>query len=612
MAKIVPERKQDGTLPIDLAPGQTDLLNALIATLDDEWTIFVRPFLNGIRPDFIIFSPNAGLGMFLVSDLNLDEYRASADGYWEKYHGEQGGWLRADIDCPLERAQRYKDDLTTYELPELDAKITLNKLYYALLSTFVFFPKYTSQQVAVATGQLMEEYPYTGVFGCDWLNPKMMGQLLGRRHLKKGSRFSNFMHEADMQARLMDAAGRSQYGRLDHKHIQFALSRDQQRLMLSEPGGKRVIGSAGSGKSIILARKAVAAAKANKSVLLVCYNITMTNYLNDIVRRLARHESEGDDDIGRRILVRHYHRIFPDGWELEDPDVGSLKPFDVVLIDEGQDFHKEWINNVFALAGEMAHRMFVEDDRQNIYGTETREKRAVRGIIGSPMKLKGTFRLNNSVAEVANRLITLSGKSFESGDLEPVSPRQVELFRPIWVDGAEESLLATLAAEVRRMIKDPSQTAPADIAILVCSYEDGWKVSEQLDTLGYPYICTFETRGERRCLEKKFSGERLEMRLDDLRRARKLAFWMRGDRIKVCTIHSFKGWELRRVLIFFNPTGEEQGEVAVPLLYTAITRSQESLMVLNADPQMVKYGQALAREGLVERRVATAPSAPPT
>lgn len=102
-------------------------------------------------------------------------------------------------------------------------------------------------------------------------------------------------------------------------------------------------------------------------------------------------------------------------------------------------------------------------------------------------------------------------------------------------------------------------------------------------------------------MEKLYSGEKIEWAVRHLNRGRKLAFRMQTGRIKVCTIHSFKGWELRRVLVYFNPN-EKQFEDRVPLLYTAITRAQESLTVFNADRTLSRFGQIAATEGLLTLR----------
>src|SRR5436190_3108822 len=38
------------------------------------WLIFVQPFLNGSRPDIVIFHPRIGVQIFEVKDWNLDHY----------------------------------------------------------------------------------------------------------------------------------------------------------------------------------------------------------------------------------------------------------------------------------------------------------------------------------------------------------------------------------------------------------------------------------------------------------------------------------------------------------------------------------------------------------
>ena len=66
-------------------------------------------------------------------------------------------------------------------------------------------------------------------------------------------------------------------------------------------------------------------------------------------------------------------------------------------------------------------------------------------------------------------------------------------------------------------------------------------------------------------------------------------------------IHSFKGWELKRVLIYFR-LHELQYKERIQLLYTAITRAQDSVAVFNAEPTLFAFGQLAAQEGLVAWR----------
>ena len=48
--------------------GERALLNALYGLLDEKWTVYFQPFLNGLRPDIIIFCEDAGIGIFEVKD----------------------------------------------------------------------------------------------------------------------------------------------------------------------------------------------------------------------------------------------------------------------------------------------------------------------------------------------------------------------------------------------------------------------------------------------------------------------------------------------------------------------------------------------------------------
>lgn len=611
MANLVPSLERINKFPKPLEPGERALMEALCTVLDDDWTICVQPCLNGLNPDIIIFSEEAGLGIFEVKDWNLNAYRPQDLGKWDVYDSGQARWLESKVTCPLAQVMHYKDSILHYELPELEAEIVLDRRVYGLLATFVYFHKHTTQEARDKTARIQAHYPYVSVFGHDGLQAQKLRGILSQRHLERGSYFAALMRRHDLHNRLRNALTYPEYGRTDVDDILFDLPKPQQDLLSNPPGRRRVIGSAGSGKSMIAARKAVNAALSGQWVLIVCYNITMVNYLSDIVRRLARHKSRDGQDAGRNIMVRHFHRMFPNEHALEDPEVKEVGIFDVVLIDEGQDFPRAWLDTLLELTrSDRTHVMLLEDDRQNIYGVEVAERRVTPGFIGRPRLLKRTFRLNAEVAATANRLIAMSGCQFESGDLEADTPRQTELLRPTWIEGRVEALLDALTNEVRRLVNGLATGALADIVILVCTVEDGWHICDRLDGLHLPYSCNFESRQEHERARELHAGPNQKMDLYKLRRGRKLAFQMQTGSIKVCTIHSFKGWELRRVLVYFNPIAEQEHQNRIALLYTAMTRAQESLMIFNAEPTLSAFGRRAAEEGLVTlRHVQAAPEA---
>ena len=69
-------------------------------------------------------------------------------------------------------------------------------------------------------------------------------------------------------------------------------------------------------------------------------------------------------------------------------------------------------------------------------------------------------------------------------------------------------------------------------------------------------------------------------------RRRKLAFWMGRGGLKMCTIHSFKGWELDNVILIWPPD-EEMGSITpskrASLFYTGVSRAMRNIVVLNAN-----------------------------
>lgn len=610
MATLIPSLEQINHFSTPLTPGERALMEALRRVLDDGWTIYVQPFLNGLQPDIIILSEQAGMGIFEVKDWNLDNYQVSGDGFWGVYDHQGQRWHFARERCPLAQVKRYKDSIIHYELAELQAEIVLNNDVYALIAPFVYFHNHSTQEAMLKTAPLQEEYPYVSVFGRDGLEGDWLRRILRNQHLQAGSIFSRLMQKAELKNRLLTALRYPVHGRLGVNEVQLKLTNDQAGLLANEPGKKRVIGSAGSGKTLLVAYKAVNAALEGRQVLVVCYNITMVNYLNLVIGQLMADKNADRHEVSQRIYVRHYHRLYPNELELDEHEVKSAAPFDVILIDEGQDFHRHWIENVYRLATDKSHVMFLEDDRQNIYGINVAERQQIPGIMGRPNLLRKSFRIDASVAEAANRLIAMSTRQFESGPVEPADPRQTALLRPIWYEGRGDALRATLLEEVERLVSGPDADAFADIVILVCKVADGWDIGDGLDERRLPYICSFESREEHRRAAKQYSGDALKARLDDLRRGRKLSFRMHTGRIKIATIHSFKGWELSRVLVYFNPTGEGQQDNRVPLLYTAMTRAQTSLSIFNLEQALSLFGRRAAEEGLLSLRSVSPPASP--
>lgn len=609
MAILVPDRAEIDSLPQELTDGEKALMEALLKALDHQWTVYVQPHLNGLRPDIVIFSEDAGIGVFEVKDWNLDSYRiiVHEDGRydWQVRAWDTGKWVTRsqEYDCPLKQVEKYRQSICEYEIPLLHVKRILDRSVHSLIQPFVYFHKHSTKEVENRLKPILNRW--SNVFGYDSLEPNTIRQILAKRHLRHGSKFAGLMQEIELADRLANALAYPKHGGTDIPSLLAPFNKKQLDLLSNESGSRRVFGAAGSGKTFVLVHKAVNAARDGKKVLLVCFNITMANYLRDLVTRLARHY---DPHCHQNIEVGHFHRFFPYLEENPDVDKRSMKkPVDVLLIDEGQDFERAWIQKLQKIGADGYHLMFCEDDRQNIYGKSIKERGSVPGIKGRPNILKESYRVPPQTAKLANALSIWARQEGESGAVESLKPVQGNLFvRNVWFDGKKDEIVNAIREDIINLVQDKN-TARADIAILVCTVNDGWQVCQVLDELKLPKPqCNFESKEEKTqlCHKCKEEQKNFKEELNQLRRSYKAGFWMQGGRIKVCTIHSFKGWELNNILVFFNPE-EEQEEAKVPLLYTAITRSQQNLTIYNADPKLRQFGKIAVSNNYIEQHPLT-------
>lgn len=598
MAKVVPDLDELELLPQKLTAGEIYLLEALQAALDDEWTIFVQPHLNGLRPDFVIFAEDGGIGVFEVSERDLSLCRVVKDGpnLWE-YHWEAYDRTWTDTaECPVKQARRYKQALFEHELPLLGAYRVIDSRIYGYVVPFCYFHNATTEHARGMTGVISDEYD--NILGRDFLKPNRLKKILAERNLKHGSIFTEWVRQSGIADRLRNALAYPEEGRIDIRAIrEIPFTRKQRELLPNTPGRRRVFGVAGSGKTMLLAHKAVNAAREGKRVLLVCFNITMANYLRDMVVHLAR--SFGPH-YHRQIEIGHFHRLFPQ--ETVNSDARYMRePVEVLLVDEGQDFRREWILTLMRVCASEHHMMFTEDDRQNIYMIDSRERAAIPGITGRPNLLSESFRIPPPIATVANRLMEWRGYRNESGNIEPQTAQLAIFPELVWMNGNREGCLEAVKSDLRRELTGWESHGYQELAVLVCNVQDGRELCALLEEMRIPYHRNFESREEYEALVQRrpHPGDRelFYRELDELRRCYKAGFGMWGGRVKVCTIHSFKGWELKQIFLLFR-LDEKQKESGLSLLYTALTRAMERITVYNAEQELLPFGEIIINEGL--------------
>ncbi len=603
MAFVVPGIEELNLLPQPLTSVEEALMKVLMVALDDTWTIFVQPHLNGVKPDLVVYKENCGLGIFEVKDWNLEYYRTKEDEKWykwEQFNPVENQWGLCSYECPMEQVKRYRDTIFNYEIPILSAHNSIDKRVYTYVNMFVFFHGQSTDVIEDKLAAVFQHQKYVNGFGDDCLDPARLKRYLQNHHLTRDfpQDLMDCLRAEDIDRKIRDALA-YQRSPIDDRYLKVKLSAKQRDLLLSEPKARRVVASAGSGKTLILVHKAVNAAREGKKALIVCFNITMVNYLRDMVVGLA---NQYQLDTHQYIYVRHYHRIYPPE---RDPNFEDLPDnVDILLIDEGQDFERDWITNLINKF-KPSHWMIVEDLRQNIYEKDYHQRRSIPGIQGRPNQLRESYRLPDQISQLANALIRwekIQEDPEESGDVETGST-QLSLLAPSWADGTLEEALSSIEQMLVKIIREGRKEQLEDMVILVCEIkDDGWPILELLERLKLPYQSNFESQVLYNALvfncEKE--GRNVDFALQQYRRGLKANFYGRSGRIKVCTIHSFKGWEVGQVIVIFRPRISDSDQ-STSLLYTAITRSMNQLIIYNAEKKFNEFGKAAAEQGLVNQ-----------
>ena len=357
---------------------------------------------------------------------------------------------------------------------------------------------------------------------------------------------------------------------------------------------------------------------------MVTFNITLNHYLMDIAVRFPHGNANTREDITwlnfhylcKRICIESgYENEYKNLWgdkldwensyyngsflsdELTDDIINTQLPllvndiltnrpnqfvssYDAILVDEGQDFLPYWwaiLRKLCKTGGEM---LLVADSTQDIYGTAnawTEQAMEGSGFRGGFAELNISYRLPPLLIEYAKQF----AKNFLPSNLIdlPVSPQiKLDLYpcKLKWIQTTQENADEICKEEILKMAPsvDPILLSIADITFLTNSQKSGKNVIEKLSKHGIKLVHTFGDSDE------------------DTRR-RKFSFYMGDARIKATTLHSFKGWESRAIVIYL---GNKFTNKAKFLAYTGMTRLKRHpessfLTIVSAISELESYGK---------------------
>jgi len=321
----------------------------------DGWLIFVQPYLNGSRPDIIIFNPKIGVQIFEVKDWDLKNYSFQKDQKKNLCFCVTDSRGTYEIRSPKKQVEYYKKKLIGVLVPSIGERIDENASSYGLIKTAVYFENTTTpkiQELFVHENIKFEVFPF---FGKDFLSKENLNRIV------PDSKYSNRKYwNTEWNNEILFWLNPPLHSL--EQTVKLSLNTDQQKFSEPLSGHHRVRGVAGSGKTQVLAYRAGKLASLGYKVLVLSFNITLWHYIRDMIQRSPF------EFFWKQFVITHFHGFcndilneFAEKWpsNIKGEDVYKVVvpqmvldlirqrnnqnyKFDAILIDEGQDYYIEW------------------------------------------------------------------------------------------------------------------------------------------------------------------------------------------------------------------------------------------------------------------------------
>ncbi|MDY0299892.1 MAG: UvrD-helicase domain-containing protein, partial [Candidatus Cloacimonadaceae bacterium] len=382
--------------------------------------------------------------------------------------------------------------------------------------------------------------------------------------------------------------------------VEVKYTPQQGKLIESRPGARQKIkGVAGSGKTLVLAKRAVNAFKITRStVLILTYNITLINYIHDLINNVR----EGFPWSAFEIVNYHefinstanrHNLIFSGLEDYEDTNFFELanrrlKKYQTILIDEAQDFHESWhriIQKYFLSDG--GELVIFADEKQNIYSNELDSDRKVK-VPGIPGRWNESM---NRPFRYTGRLVSFIKAYQESAFKAKYALDEFEMPVQAEADIGESEIqyislgsrigAPAIVAEIQRYLRE-NNIHPSDTTILNSRIALIREIDYLIRQANEKTNTTFETKEiyDRFCVQET-DKYKVQAMLETARRNKKKHFMMKTGTLKLSTVHSFKGWEIHSAIVIIEPEDDQSEFETAELIYTGLTRARVNLLIIN-------------------------------
>lgn len=502
MAIFYPSIETIKKLKVQPTEGEWTLLCFLGDVLDDSYEVYYNPYLNGDRPDVLIMREGNGVMVIEVKDWNLDNFTLNEKKKW--VYSPNG----AVVKSPLDQVLKYKNNLFDLHIDKLLEKRINDFRHFRIVSCAVYFHCASQNKVEnLIVNPYKEDRKYQDflkynieLIGRNGLNPSRFEQMLQKWYLGKNQH--SFLFTEELYGNFKRILSPTVH--MKAQGTPFNYSKKQKEIIYSKTLEQRIKGVFGSGKTTVLAARAVQAYKRalarnnNPRILILTFNITLKNFIHDKLMRVDEtfpvenfiiinyHQfinaelnnlnveivvpkDYPKDMIGEYLEQNYYSNV-----KLFDVHQSRIVKYDAVLIDEIQDYHRPWmeiIKNYFR--DTEGDYVLFGDVKQNIYRQPVSQKDVVTNVRGVN-ELKYCYRSDFKVRDLAQSFQrNIFGEKYEIDDFSE-NGRYSFFGQELDKDGyinymylKGENIIPALYNIIRgNILNHNSNIAPNDITIL--------------------------------------------------------------------------------------------------------------------------------------------------
>lgn len=591
MTELIPESIKD--LP-NVTSGEQRLFDIFKNHLkpDEDYTVWFEPKLSNNKgktlfPDFIIWGNKTGLIILEVKDWvasqivdgDINKIKLSKGNKIEEYTNPEiqaRNYMHASMD-----SLRKKSSLVSHKGKHMgQLKFPFN---YGVVFTNITREEFDIKLSSIITpGKVLTA---DNIFQIENGKLEILDSFLKKMPLFPFNPLSGEeidLIRAELYPRIKIPSGNDP----NSSDIKVLDKNQEKEAMKLGPGHRIIKGSAGSGKTLLIAYRAKLLKQFNPDwkILIVCYNVTLRSYIKYLLEKIYSESNTETTDI--EVLHLHelvintirslpdpnqYNPLYPnpnEDWDsyqrrlekvlMQNINNIPAEKYDAILIDECQDLTTDYLRFLIHLLNKKTnHLLITVDPAQNLYGGKITWKSTGVDAIGRVSFLQQSYRNTKEILEFAHK------------------------FRPegigkLTIDDTQQALFPEQTNRHGEIPVVEKYENDSDIVSYIINTITGIRNKYNLNEIGiifqsnkFSYYNLLKTS----LSENGFDFEEIDSRED------KLGFDIHKETIKLMNIYNVKGYEFRLVFLLNLENISFRTNEMRNLIYVGLTRAQDKLII---------------------------------